>query len=328
MSKEKESQEELFRVRADSSGVDLTVKKGVPDLLARLIPPKYRFRRGVDETIGDQLIEKIKKGGSLDDAEFAFAEDLFSGHAKKFLRLKSIEQRAQVLIEEQRVPLLEGHAPREADGAKTSDDWVSKFREDASLVDDELIREIYARVLSEEHQAPGAFSLRALGVLRYLDHEAAIAFGKLQKVLVGGFFVPCQSPHMNSVLKKVGLNHEQMLMLNDAGLVYSANESKLERGGEVLFFRLTGHSSVVSARSNDNSQVRAAISVHALTPAGKQLTRIAECEPDEQALTALLEWLRSNFQKAKLEIAELPSPNWEGPADQLTWRLLNEEAAK
>jgi len=328
LSKEKESQEALLRIKADSSGGELTVGKDFPDLVARVIPQKYQFRRRVDGTIGQQIVEKIRQGNNLDEAESAFAEDWLSEHAKKYLRLKAIGERAQVLTEEQRVPMLEGPAPKDADGAETSDDWVNKFREDASLVDDDLVREIYARVLSEEHRVPGVFSLRVLGVLRYLDHEAATAFGQLQKVLVNFEYVPKRTAMTDDILERVGFSRQKMLMLQDAGLIYSTAETQMQYKGKVVYFRLGGAAKLVSARRSDDAPLQGTIPAHILTPAGEQLARIGECEEDEQALETLLDWFKGHLASTELRIADLPSPDWSGPLGQLTWRPLNDKAVQ
>lgn len=324
MSEEKESQGNLFRVKADGTGVDVSVGTGVPTLFARLIPTKWRFRRAADDEICDGILRKLRSGSDLNEAEFAFAENLLSEGAKKFLRLTSIERRAQALNETRPV-LLEGVSPKDTGLAETSDDWVNKFREDAALVDDDLVREIYARVLSEEHRAPGAFSLRTLGVLRYLDCEAATAFGQLQKVLVDSCLVPRQGSH---VLEQVGLNHETMLMLNDAGLVYSLAQTGQDIEGDRIIFVLTGHGRAVAARHADNRWFKVKLEIHLLTPAGQQLARIAQCEPDEHAFVALVDWLRPKVGDAQLFVAELPARDWRGRPELLTWRPLNEEAAQ
>ena len=175
--------ENLLRVKADATGLDVSVGRSLPNLLGRLLPTKFRARRSVSDAITERILEKIRADEEFDEAEVAFAEDVLNDQASKYIRLKQIQTRAFNLLEESPITRLleEGHGD-ESSTSQTSDDWVNKFREDASLVDDELVREIYARVLKEETQRPTAFSLRTLGVLRYLDRDAATAFGLVQKV--------------------------------------------------------------------------------------------------------------------------------------------------
>lgn len=315
----------LIRVKADATGVDFAVGGALPDLLARILPTKFQIRRSVDKEIAKRIVERIRSDSDFDDAELAFAEDLLSERAHKYVRLKHVQTRAHSLLEESPRPrLIESGSP-ESDSDETSEDWVNKFREDASLVDDELVREIYARVLAEETKRPTAFSLRTLGVLRYLDREAASAFGLLQKVVINGTLVPQQSSDKNHVLNMVGLNHATMLMLEDAGLVYSSAQSESRLDGDALQFIASGHGRVLLAQRVDRSNITAKLQVHLLTPAGRQLARIAECEPDESAFLGFGSWLRSQLgSEVTIQYATLPSRDWSGKIGELTWQPLTQ----
>jgi len=322
---DKESIEQnLIRVKADVTGVDVSVGRSLPELLGRLLPAKFHIRRSVDHEITARILDKVRSDAEFDEAEVAFAEDLLSDHARKYVRLKKVHQRARSLFEEAKpVPLIEAGWDQDSSESETSDDWVNKFREDASLVDDDLIREIYARVISEEAQRPKAFSLRTLGVLRYLDREAATAFGRLQKFLINGKLVPGSS--LADTLKAFGLDHSTLLMLDDAGLVNASAHSKYVPKGATLFFICSGHERLLMAHREDGASITPTLNVHLLTPAGEQLARIAESEPDEAAFTALASWLRQQLAGAELQMAKLPSREWSGPIDELEWEIVGND---
>jgi hypothetical protein len=315
------AEKNLIRVKADATGIDLTVGGALPDLLARVLPAKFQIRRSVDKEIARRIVERIRSNSDFDEAELAFAEDMLSERAQKYIRLKHIQTRAYSLFEQTpSVNLIGSGGPSEQPPSETSEDWVNKFREDASLVDDELVREIYARVLAEETRRPSAFSLRTLGVLRYLDRDAATAFGNLQKVCLSGRLVPQQSPDKSHVLMDVGLNHATMLMLEDAGLVYSSAQSEAPLEGARLVLMASGYNRLLAIQRPDDSTIKANLEVHLLTPAGQQLARIAECEPDEPAFLALVNWLRSQLGDVKIQYAVLPSRDFSGKLDDLTWQ--------
>lgn len=317
-----ETDQHLIRVKADATGVDLSLGRGLPDLLGRLLPTKFQIRRATNKAIAERILDGIRANSNFDEAELAFAEDMLSEQAKKYVRLKHVQTRAHTLFEENPpVPLIGSGDTQESTTSQTSDDWVNKFREDASLVDDELVREIYARVLAEEARRPAAFSLRTLAVLRYLDREAATAFGLVQKVLINGLFVPQQLPNKDHILNLVGLNHTTMLMLEDAGLVYSSTHSESSRVGDEVYFVASGYRRILVAHRADNAKFTAKLNVHLLTPAGKQLAQIAEGEPDESMFLAFVEWLRSQVgNDAKFQQAALPSRDWSGSSSELTWQ--------
>jgi Protein of unknown function (DUF2806) len=321
---DEEANQNLIRIKVGATGVDVSAGRSLPELLARLLPSKFRIRRSVNEAITGRILEKIRSNTDFDEAEVAFAEEVLSEQAQKYIRLKHVQQRAYSLFSEAPpVPLIEPGDTPISTAPQTSDDWVNKFREDASLVDDDLVREIYARVLAEEARYPTSFSLRTLRVLRYLDREAATAFGQLQKVVLNDAFVPQQSNDKNHVLQAVGLNHATMLLLEDAGLVYASTQSEYSLDDEVLHFIASGHSRALAARRIDSKKMAATISVHLLTPAGMELASIAECEPDEPAFMAFVNWLRTKIEDAIFQVATLPSKDWSGQFSELTWQPID-----
>lgn len=319
-----DSNSNLLRVKADATGVDVSVGRSLPDLLARLLPSKFRARRSINDAIATRILEKIRADEHLNDADIAFAEEILNDQALKYVRLKQIQSRAYSLLEESPLTRLIGAGHAEASStSETSDDWVNKFREDASLVDDELIREIYARVLKEEAECPTAFSLRTLGVLRYLDRDAATAFGLVQKVLVDGTCVPVQSSEKDNILNSVGLDHSTMMMLDDAGLINGATPSNYTKDADVVTFYLSGHERLVALRRNDRQPFSVSLKVHLLTPAGEQLARIAECEPNESALNSLTTWLGSHVTNSEVLLAKSPSRHWRGSFSDLDWERID-----
>jgi len=328
MADEKSGEQNLVRVKADSTGVDLAIGRAAPGVLSRLLPTKFRLRRAIDNTISDRIVDKVARGEQLNEAEHAFAEDILSEQAKKYVRLAAVEERAQQLLEVKAMPLLTAETKdgEAAPSPPTSNDWINRFREDASLVADNLIREIYARVLATEERRPGAFAMRTLGALRYMDRDVATAFGKIQEVLVNGDMVPQQS-RTDDALKSAGLDHSTMLMLSDAGLVNSAAHSECSIEGKRVFLMLNGQQRVLSVRRMDDSSFTIKLQVHLLTPAGMQLARIAECEKEGKVFLALVSWLKPNLGDSEITVADLPSPFWRGPAEKLQWTLLDREAA-
>ena len=321
MADETESQN-LVHVKVDATGVDVGIGKDFPNLLGRLLPAKFHIRRSVDQAIARTILDKVSSSEALDDAEMAFAESIVSDQALKYIRLKRVDSRARDLIGEAGVPLIGQRVDSASPPtANTSDDWVNKFREDASLVDDELVQEIYARVLAEEAQRPESFSLRTLGVLRYLDKQTATAFGDLQRVIIDNVIIPYEQ-----VLTSCGLDHATMLTLADAGFVNSS-QSEYTKGvdeGEDLLLSNSGNGRLITIRpTSEGVPAEVRLSGHVLTPAGIQLARIAECEPKEEVFRLTLNWIRTHMVgKNQILVGALPSRHWSGRTDELKWELL------
>ncbi len=95
-----EADQSVIRVKADATGVDVSVGPSLPDLLARLLPSKFHIRRSVNDAIAERILDKIRSDADFDEAEIAFADDMLSDQARKYVRLKRVERRAFSLFEE------------------------------------------------------------------------------------------------------------------------------------------------------------------------------------------------------------------------------------
>jgi hypothetical protein len=324
---DEDSGSDLIRVKAEpTGGIDVSVGKELPKLIANLLPTKFHVRRLVDRKITERVVEKIHADSALDEAEFAFLEEMrASDYALKYLRLKRIHEQAGSIWQENQPRLLgEGSAASsEEEKEQTSNDWINKFREDAALVDDELIAEIYARVLAEKAHDSKAFSLRTLAVLRYLDHEAAIAFGKLQPLVVAPSYVLAHS-HGKDILEKCGVTYEMLLRLDDAGLINltpSQFSTKSYNSNAILV--LPGQQRLIWANRPNQEEFSIDIPVNILTPAGQQLTKIAQTEPDLQVFNHILRYLHRFLWKLTVRVATLPSRDWQGDVGDLNWETLD-----
>ncbi|MBP6214308.1 MAG: DUF2806 domain-containing protein [Pyrinomonadaceae bacterium] len=325
---------DLIRVKLDATGAELAVGTEAPNLIDRLIPTRYRLNRAIKDALIERVAKKAHEGGELDEQESAFADEFLSQEYRKFLRLTDIQSRAAAIFEDVQDTKLLGSGSETAGTADpvqehqtgTSEDWVNKFREDAGLVDDEMVREIYSRILAEEAQRPTSISLRTLGVLRYLDHDAAKAFGRLQNVLIDGTMVPQQGPLTKSIYEHAGIRHSDMLLLDDAGLVNASAQSKFTATGASVFISLTNHLRLIAGIKKAEPDVSLDLPVHLLTPAGVALASISDFPVEIAVFNLLKEWVRSNVKHATFIIAKVPFRGWVGNPDELVWETVDPKA--
>lgn len=269
---------------------------------------------------------KYARMKSLTMRKLRLQQTFFQNTLQKYIRLKRVVEGAG-LFAQSNPPLLKAAETGadqdnpEQQRAETSDDWINKFREDASLVDSDLVREIYSRILAQEARTPKAFSLPTLGVLRYLDMEVAQAFGRLQNAMITRSGVP-KRRKTGDVLDACGLSHTDMVMLDDAGLVNSSISTLLSiKGQKEGFLELTAHQRIVRIRRPDGSDLHNAFDVLLLTPAGVELAKIADCEPKKEVFEALINWIQTSAPGLELTIAKLPSRDWDGDPTTLVWEL-------
>jgi len=328
-----DGEQPLIKVKADGHGAELVVSDKLPGVLGKLFSPKWVTRRLADRAIGERIVGKLRDGGILDDAEADFAEAVFGEDAAKFVRRQRILHRGAVILR-QLPPAPEAAATQESQTGEgpptrvTSEDWVNKAHEDIGLVDDEMLQEIYARILASESSKPGSVSMRTLAILRYLDREVAEAFARVQTILVDGFYIPQQRPGTERILHSAELNHELLLTLDDAGLVNAKAQSGATRDPRrVHVFRLSGYKRIVLVRRKDGAEFGLPqINVHVLTRAGRDLVRVADVAPDPTNLELLIEWLYDSAGRPEEVLtALLPHNDWTGSLDDLRWQEWHDD---
>jgi hypothetical protein len=148
-----------------------------PGVLAKLFP-KHFARARVTTEITRRIVDKIATGGEFEHADVEFATAVLGEENAKWIRRQEIAARALRASEEAQRALppaaSQAECPKQA--AVTAQDWISRFWENAGLVSDEVLQEIYGRLLAGEARTPGLCSMRTLRVLQYMDRRIADDF--------------------------------------------------------------------------------------------------------------------------------------------------------
>lgn len=168
------------------------------------------LRKKTSVETGTKEFEKIKAAQLgeaadmlLDSGRLTYSEywkmKNYSDIAKKADELK--EQQLQVLPEQ-------------------SLDWHVRFYEACGNISDEDMQELWARVLSGEIEQPGSYSLRTLECLRNLSKEEAELFKKICdcSVVIGKSTL---LPRFGGIMEKNGITYDDVLRLEDCGLLKS-----------------------------------------------------------------------------------------------------------
>lgn len=308
-------------LKVAGGGLELELGGGLPKALAMVFPGSAA-KRHARLVLAGTIIEKARDGQALDDAELDYATEVLSAAEAKFIRQRQIKARALAAYQSQEAKRLPAPAEEPAPDAEqgsakaTPDDWVNKFWDDAGLVDDEMLQEIYARVLASQARSPGACSLRTLGALRYLDRDAAEAFSKITPLVVDGGWLPKDM----QLLPHFGVSYAVITSAVEAGLMLSP-DSNIIQGveGPSAFFRLGGKLVGISRPS-----LAVQFPIVPLTKAGKELYRVAQFHARVDCFNHVAIWLRNQCGGNDAHWAEMPSRDWDGPGDELNWKAIEE----
>ncbi|WP_434043046.1 MULTISPECIES: DUF2806 domain-containing protein [Sorangium] len=328
------SSNELMKIEAgvstDGANAALSVSREFPGVLARCFP-KMVVKARATQLISGRILEKISKNEPLDAADAEYARDVLGEAEAKWIRRQEIAARAARVLETEHPVAALPAATRNSktSEATTSDDWLNRFWEDAALVSDEMLQEIYARVLASEAVRAGSCSTRTLRALRYLDRETADAFARLASLVFDDHWVPRDI----DLLRRFGVSYASLLELDDAGLIDSGMSTNLTfTAGSKTLFRW--HSHVIAVDSSkmlvpaNTATSKFSIDCFVLRSAGRDLMRLAQVTRDTRYLTETGLWLLRNKRFLRVAWAEMPSPSWEDEASELVWHPISSEAAK
>jgi hypothetical protein len=303
-------------VTVKAFGAELGVGAGLPKALAMLFPG-WAAKRVAKAAFAGSIIEKVRDGQALDDADVLYATEVFGEAEAKFIRRRQIEARALVAFQERealQLPAPAKGSPVDDAPKTTPEDWVNKYWEDAGLVTDEMLQELYARVLASEARSPGTCSLRTLRVLRYMDRELAEDFAKVAPLVARG---EGWLPNALELLPRFGVSYSVITNCVEAGLLLPPNSNIITRAAQGQQFIRVGRLVIGMALSAD-----ATIAIIPLTAAGSELYSIAQFEVRSDYVIELGRWLKLHCSATVVRWAEMPSPDFQGGAELLSWQTI------
>lgn len=245
------------------------------------------------------------------------AENVSDSSARTLRRLQIVNRAAHALEGQQAAKSLppipaDASASSPSPGAATASDWITKFWDDAGLVSDQLVQEIYARILVGEAAKPGTCSLRTLRTLRYMDRLTAERF----KMLLRGVISASWVPNAPKLLDTFEIPFDTILDLNDAGLVDSNGSISKTIAADPLLEQYGPW--VIRAEGFKGVQVP----VYVLTAAGRELAKVAEVSRNSDDLLSIAEWIGTFRLRAGVTWAPLPPPGQIVQLESLQWQSL------
>lgn len=308
--------DEIVRVKGELSAtggaVDFRLGKGVPEFLARTFP-RWAARRDATTAVSSRILAAIQQHDSLDEADVEYASAVLGEAEAKWIRRRAIAQRAVLALPEATGPqtaATEDAQPSGGPQPQPDADWLNQFWEDAGLVSDEAMQELYGRILLSQARKPGACSRRTLAVVRSLDRETAEVFQRIARVTVSSWV-----PKDTEVLRSLGLNLAAILDLGDAGLLDSDSMLAVTiDSDDNQLYRWNDRAILI--RNAKSSR----LGIHPLSRAGRELLTVADVPYEPIDFTTVIAWLNRNLKKGRtLGWALLPHRNWEGDGSKLHW---------
>jgi hypothetical protein len=202
-------------------------------------------------------------------------EEALFGRMK--LRLLAQEMRRQENVEAIYQMSLEGPEPQEGSDAPMDQDWVNNFFEEAKDVSAPDMRRIFARILRGEAAQPGSFSRRTVAIVRELSPDAAKLFEQLCGLVWHDdrYSYVVHNRRDGHPLGAYGLTYEDMLVLDELGLIHAHSAGMEKPSGSLIHFSDRPHQIV------EPFQAYRPPSVYPLSRAGRELAMALQAPPNE-----------------------------------------------
>lgn len=303
------------RADADALAYKLEKIEGVRHVIAMARAGDPAALRRV---LGDQAegLLAIGQGQSHEGADGpATSEDWVASYARAEATLSSIEESLNLAgvaaYAEEGLP---PDAAERAAGAKQVDpDWLRQWRDYARRVSAADLQKLWAEVLVEQVQDPGAFSFRTMHVLSTLSRDDALLvkslapFVSLDGVVYRGVG-QLEHPRIPEVLEAGGLDFTNLMWLEKMGILSSglggpmAKTYSLEARPDGERTRLIAFRERALVVSHPTRAEDLVLLAYAVTPAGLQILHLV----DEQASSDYIDALADLLKSAGFKVGKAP----------------------
>lgn len=195
------------------------------------------------------------------------------------------------LLNAQDVLLNETQSPPEE---KVDDDWLFRWRDNASQVSSHDLQNLWGRVLAGEVKAPGSYSLRTLEFLKNLSQQEAEAIAKLSQFVIGEAIIYRGS---NKTLENYGINFSILLDMQQLGIITGVQslgiKYELLSAEPSRFVLALISNSLVLVVTADDPKKKVSIPGYPLTALGKQILSLGTFGTNAEYLKDVSEHLKT-----------------------------------
>lgn len=186
-------------------------------------------------------------------------------------------------------------------------DWFVRFYEAVGNISDEVMQDLWAKLLAGEVAEPSSFSLKTIDVLRNLSKQDAELFSLICSHSVmtrGQNFLP----HYDTYLEKHNIYYTDIMKLNEQGLIFNDGtigfSMSIGQNPNVLFWN---NDLVMTIESSDDKNIEIHIKTHPFTKAGQELAVLVSKSVSEENFIELAKEIANKNQECILGVYKIVS---------------------
>ena len=243
--------------------------KVVSNGIGTLYEPRRIRKKAEAEAKALEITERSKTNAEIERRERLSESDIRIQNrlmAQERIRQKNIDDVVDIAANQ-----LKGE--KEVPKDKISVDWATRFFNTIQDISDEEMKLIWGKLLAGELKSPGAYSLRAIELLKNLTSEEALLFTEASKFALrrAHEIIIIQSDNINN---DFGLTFDKILTLTDAGLLKPIIDTAIDlaplNGAEEAIFTYGNYAvkAIVKAEGQ--------IATYIYTTAGSQIFKLID----------------------------------------------------
>ena len=186
-------------------------------------------------------------------------------------------------------------------------DWFVRFYEAVGNISDEVMQDLWAKLLAGEVAEPSSFSLKTIDVLRNLSKQDAELFSLICSHSVmtrGQNFLP----HYDTYLEKHNIYYTDIMKLNEQGLIFNDGtigfSISIGQNPNVLFWN---NDLVMTIESSDDKNIEIHIKTYPFTKAGQELAVLVSKSVSEENFIELAKEIANKNQECILGVYKIVS---------------------
>lgn len=186
-------------------------------------------------------------------------------------------------------------------------DWFVRFYEAVGNISDEVMQDLWAKLLAGEVAEPSSFSLKTIDVLRNLSKQDAELFSLICSHSVmtrGQNFLP----HYDTYLEKHNIYYTDIMKLNEQGLIFNDGtigfSTSIGQNPNVLFWN---NDLVMTIESSDDKNIEIHIKTYPFTKAGQELAVLVSKSVSEENFIELAKEIANKNQECILGVYKIVS---------------------
>ena len=205
-----------------------------------------------------------------------------------------------------------------------SQDWMTRFINNAQDVSDEDVQNLWSKILADEITRPRSISIKTLDVIKNLSKEDASLFEKISKHVINGQYLL----RVDTFLNSVDITYNDILKLDDCGLINSSSLIHQDRESYVDFSPVAYNNSYVLFAQSDKKQ-KIKIPSYVLTNSGQELLALLKISTDNDSFTFCSKFIKESNKKSNWKMCKINGRCEDGALDfDETIDLLSEEKQK